>query len=104
MLPHKLNRVTIEAAADQQHHQRKAYDLDVEADQFYAKYAGALFPEAIQANGAELAEVSKKEEEIRAKTMSQLGGAAQAEDPMQDGCVFDSGWDGMGWVLCVVCP
>jgi hypothetical protein len=88
VLPHKLNRVSIEASAEQQHHQRKTYDLDVEADSFYAKYAGALFPEAIQANGAELAEVSKKEEEIRTKTMSQLGGgAAAAEDPMQDGCV-----------------
>ncbi len=86
--------MTIEASADQQHHQRRTYDLDVEADPFYAKYAGALFPEAIQANGAELAEVSKKEEEIRTKTMSQLGGgggAAPADDPMQDGCV------------CVVC-
>lgn len=48
VLPHKLNRVTIEAGAEQQHHQRRTYDLDVEADQFYAKYAGALFPEAIQ--------------------------------------------------------
>jgi len=62
---------------------KRTYDLDVEGDSFFARYAGALFPEAIQANGSELAEVSKKEEEIRARTVTQLGGGM--EDIAPDG-------------------
>jgi hypothetical protein len=39
---------------------RKVFDLDVENDPFFARYAGTLFPEAIQANSAELNEVSSR--------------------------------------------
>ena len=88
VLPHKLNRVTVETHGEGGGGvKRRSYDLDVETDPFFGKYAGALFPEAIQANGAELAEVSKKEEEIRSKTISQLGagGGGGGEDPTQDG-------------------
>lgn len=91
VLPHKLNRVTIESRPEEEGGavKRRSYDLDVESDHFFSRYAGALFPEAIQANGAELAEVSKKEEEIRSKTIHQLGmgggGGGGGEDPAQDG-------------------
>ena len=90
VLPHKLNRVTIESRPEGEGGgvKRRSYDLDVESDPFFGRYAGALFPEAIQANGAELAEVSKKEDEIRSKTIHQLGvggGAGGGEDPTQDG-------------------
>jgi len=41
--------------------------LNSQADVFYCKYACAIFPEAIEANEKELAEVSEKEMEIRSK-------------------------------------
>jgi hypothetical protein len=46
---------------------KKTYDLNSQADAFYCKYASAIFPEAIEANEKELAEVSEKEMEIRSK-------------------------------------
>jgi len=88
VLPHRLNRVTVESRQDGESGgatKKRNYDLDVENDQFYCRYAGALFPEAIQANGAELAEVTKKEEEIRSKTITQLGKGERVDDPTQDG-------------------
>lgn len=46
---------------------KKTYDLNTQVDAFYNKYASAIFPEAIEANEKELAEVSEKEAEIRSK-------------------------------------
>lgn len=38
---------------------RKTYDLNTQSDQFLARYASAPFPEAIDANEKELAEVKR---------------------------------------------
>ncbi|CAM9203717.1 unnamed protein product, partial [Phaeothamnion confervicola] len=81
MLDHRLNRVILDvdggggasgsgksgggAAAGKK---RRTYDVDGETDSFYAAHKGAPFPEAIEANGTELAAVTQKEEAIRRKT------------------------------------
>jgi hypothetical protein len=36
---------------------KKTYDLNTQVDQFFGKYAGSPFPEAVEANEKELAEV-----------------------------------------------
>ena len=36
---------------------KKTYDLNTQSDQFFGRYAGAPFPEAVEANEKELAEV-----------------------------------------------
>jgi hypothetical protein len=37
---------------------KKTYDLNTQSDQFFSRYAGVPFPEAVEANEKELAEVS----------------------------------------------
>ncbi|KAF1334082.1 Sec1 family transporter sly1, partial [Globisporangium splendens] len=46
----------------------KTYDLDVTSDKFFETHAGSLFPDAIDANEEEMKLVTKKEEQIRART------------------------------------
>ena len=46
----------------------KHFELDSDNDSFWAAHRGSPFPEAIAANGEEVAEVTKKEEEVRKKT------------------------------------
>ena len=48
--------------------QNKTYDLDADTDPFYSKYKFSPFPEAIEMNGSELAEVTRKEKDLRSKT------------------------------------
>jgi len=61
-LSHHLNRVKFTTEGKE-----KSYDLDKSADRFFKEYAGKPFPEAIEANGKELQEVSAKEAELRSK-------------------------------------
>ena len=68
LLDHRLNRVTVELAGkDNTAGKKKTYDLNTQSDHFFARYAGAPFPEAVEANEKELAEVSQREAEIRSK-------------------------------------
>lgn len=68
LLDHRLNRVTIEMTGkDAVKAKKRTYDLNTQADAFYHRYAAAPFPEAIEANEKELAEVSERESEIRSK-------------------------------------
>jgi len=75
-LPHRLNRVKISVENSE-----KAYDLDKNSDKFFKRYAGRPFPEAIEANGQELAEVSKKEAELRKRTTTPGEEKAGLETP-----------------------
>ena len=53
---------------------RKKLDIDPDIDPFYSQHKFNPFPEAIESNGAELQEVSAREQQIRSKT----GGAGTA--------------------------
>eukprot|EP00752_Nemacystus_decipiens_P008016 g7163.t1 len=69
ILDHRLNRVTIQMEGKNGQGKRaKTYDVDAESDSFYRRFKGSPFPEAIEANGSELAAVTQKEEDIRRRT------------------------------------
>ena len=59
LLEHKLNRVTIDVTNKDKDSKRKTYDVNTVSDLFFAKYAGALFPDAVEANEKELSEVNR---------------------------------------------
>ena len=75
LLEHRLNRVTVEtslgkdsgAGGSSSAGQRKTYDLNSQADAFFKSYAGAPFPEAVEANQKELDEVKHREDEIKSR-------------------------------------
>jgi hypothetical protein len=80
-----LNKVTVEVAAStapasllNNSAKKKTYDLNSDNDLFFANYAGVPFPEAVEANEVELAEVSKREAEIRSKPIGAGGEIAPA--------------------------
>jgi hypothetical protein len=54
---------------------KKTYDLNTKIDLFFAQYAGAPFPEAVEANEVELASVSQREKDIRARPNGTKEGA-----------------------------
>ncbi|KAJ0406539.1 hypothetical protein ATCC90586_003518 [Pythium insidiosum] len=77
MLKISLNRVKVQvkpSAGEQTNPSapprvvEKTYDLDITSDAFFQAHAGSLFPDAIDANEEEMKQVTKKEEQIRAKT------------------------------------
>ncbi|CAM9193347.1 unnamed protein product [Choristocarpus tenellus] len=69
VVDHRVNRVTVEMdGREGQPKRKKTYDVDSENDSFYRRFKGSPFPEAIEANGSELATVTQKEEEIRRRT------------------------------------
>ena len=55
---------------------RKKLDIDPDIDPFYSQHKFNPFPEAIESNGAELQEVSAREQQIRSKTGGGGGGGA----------------------------
>lgn len=70
LLEHRLNRVTVEinsSGKDSGVSQKKTYDLNTQTDPFFKNYAGAPFPEAVEANQKELDEVKQREDEIKAR-------------------------------------
>ena len=76
LLEHRLNRVTIDSGSKAGGAEsgkkamggaKKTYDLNTQADAFFGIYAGEPFPEAVEANEKELADVSQRESEIRAR-------------------------------------
>ncbi|CAM9315596.1 unnamed protein product [Discosporangium mesarthrocarpum] len=69
VVDHRVNRVTVELEGREGTAKRKkTYDVDAENDYFYRCFKGSPFPEAIEANGSELAAVTQKEEDIRRRT------------------------------------
>ncbi|CAN0422941.1 unnamed protein product [Ectocarpus sp. 12 AP-2014] len=77
VLDHRLNRVTVQMEGKNGQGKRsKTYDVDAENDSFYRRFKGSPFPEAIEANGSELAAVTQKarpanffhEDDIRRRT------------------------------------
>lgn len=71
LLEHRLNRVTLENKKSDGGVTKKTYDLNTQTDAFFGLYAGEPFPEAVEANEKELAEVSQRENEIRSRPQSQ---------------------------------
>ncbi|KAJ1424134.1 Sec1-like protein [Ochromonadaceae sp. CCMP2298] len=73
LLDMRLNRVTVELpekgekAAAGKGGVKKTYDLNTAADSFLRAYAGSPFPEAVDANEKELAEVSQREASLRSR-------------------------------------
>lgn len=68
LLDHRLNRVTLETTTkDDANAKKRTYDLNTQSDPFFGRYAGSPFPEAVEANEKELAEVSQRESEIRTR-------------------------------------
>jgi len=47
---------------------RKKFDIDPDVDPFYSRHKFHPFPEAIESNGAELQDVTVREQQIRSKT------------------------------------
>ena len=79
LLDHRLNRVTVDLPGkDNAPGKKKTYDMNTQSDHFFARYAGAPFPEAVEANEKELAEVSQREAEIRSKPAQDLSGLGAA--------------------------
>lgn len=71
LLDHRLNRVTIESKKGDGGVSKKTYDLNTQTDAFFGLYGGEPFPEAVEANEKELAEVSQRENDIRSRPQSQ---------------------------------
>lgn len=66
LLDYQLNRVNLDVEErDGVPGKKKSYDLNTQSDPFLSQYAGVPFPEAIEANEKELAEVSQRESAIR---------------------------------------
>lgn len=74
LLDHRLNRVTIDVTskaaggAPASGTKRKTYDVNTQIDAFFAHYASATFPDAVEANEKELVEVSQQESDIRSRS------------------------------------
>jgi sec1 family domain-containing protein 1 len=88
LLSHKANRVEFDVVQDPEAKRpkkiTKRYDLDPDNDPFYSAHKFQPFPEAIEQNGAELQEVTEREQSIRSRTM---GGGQQSSgvDPLASG-------------------
>ena len=90
LLKHKANRVEFDVVQDPDAKRpkktTKRFDLDPNEDPFYSAHKFQPFPEAIEQNGAELQEVTTREQAIRSKTGG--GGpstAALGADPLASG-------------------
>jgi len=81
LLDYKLNRVTIDIPEkDASKTKKKTYDLNTQSDPFLSRFAGSPFPEAIDANEKELAEVSQREKDIRSRP--DVGQGAETANPL----------------------
>jgi hypothetical protein len=66
VLEHRLNRVQVKVdKKDGSGVQHRAYDLNTSTDSFYQRLAGQPFPEAVEANEKEQADIKAKEDAIR---------------------------------------
>ena len=79
-----LNKVTVASANVKDKGGKKSYDLNTQSDAFFAQYAGAPFPEAVEANDQKTAEVSLKEQEIRSRPTGASAVAGGGAAPVLD--------------------
>lgn len=73
LLDFKLNRVTIEVpdkATSATATKKKTYDLNTQSDHFLHRFAAVPFPEAVENNEKELADISQLEASLRSKQPS----------------------------------
>lgn len=68
LLQHKANRVEFTIQQENGRTLTKKFDLDADEDSFYSHHKFQPFPEAIESNGAELQDVTNRENSIRSKT------------------------------------
>lgn len=90
LLKHNANRVEFTVTPEGDGGRRRnikteKFDLDADSDPFYSRHKFNPFPEAIESNGAELQDVTTRENSIRSKAMvnsagSSEGGAVVHED------------------------
>jgi len=73
LLTHNANRVEFTSKADGARPSLKKFDLDADEDPFYSRHKFNPFPEAIESNGAELQDVTSRENAIRSKTVGEGG-------------------------------
>lgn len=94
-LKHKGNRVEFSVTVENERRRwpqtvQKKFDLDPDEDPFYSNHKFNAFPEAIESNGAELQEVTARENEIRSKA---TGGESDSKvvksDPMGGSATTD---------------
>eukprot|EP00558_Chaetoceros_sp_UNC1202_P013207 CAMPEP_0197242452 /NCGR_PEP_ID=MMETSP1429-20130617/8210_1 /TAXON_ID=49237 /ORGANISM="Chaetoceros sp., Strain UNC1202" /LENGTH=404 /DNA_ID=CAMNT_0042702497 /DNA_START=114 /DNA_END=1328 /DNA_ORIENTATION=+ len=69
LLTHNANRVEFTVTSETSRPSQKKFDLDADEDPFYARHKFNPFPEAIESNGAELEDVTSRENAIRSKTV-----------------------------------
>ena len=81
LLTHNSNRVEFKVESTNDHGrkrvQEKKFDLDADTDPFYSRHKFVPFPEAIESNGAELQDVTSRENAIRSKA---IGGNTMGTD------------------------
>lgn len=86
LLVHSANRVEFTVTTGEEGKRpkiiQKKYDLDPDQDPFYSNHKFNPFPEAIERNGVELQEVTRRETEIRTRAVG--GGGVAAENPSND--------------------
>ncbi|KAI2503329.1 hypothetical protein MHU86_11159 [Fragilaria crotonensis] len=86
LLVHSANRVEFTVTTGEEGKRpkiiQKKYDLDPDQDPFYSNHKFNPFPEAIERNGVELQEVTRRETEIRTRAVG--GGGFAAENPSND--------------------
>lgn len=103
LLDHRLNRVTVDvstakgadsnaATAAPSATKRKTYDVNTQIDAFFAHYASATFPDAVEANEKELRQVSQQETDIRKRSTA----AAQLAADMGNNVDENSGGHSRG--------
>jgi len=109
LLDMKLNRVTIDlkdsklaaggsgssSSGSPPPSKKKTYDLNTQNDGFLRTYAGSPFPEAVDANEKELAEVSQREAALRSRP-SAGGGDADAAALAAASSAMQHSLDAMG--------
>ena len=69
LLTHNANRVEFSVTSETSRPTQKKFDLDADEDPFYSRHKFNPFPEAIESNGAELEDVTSRENAIRSKTV-----------------------------------
>lgn len=88
LLTHNANRVEFEVVDETAKRPKKVlkkYDLDPDADPFYANQKFQPFPEAIESNGRELQDITTREQEIRSKAGGGGGVSTIPNDPFASG-------------------
>ena len=81
LLTHNANRVEFVTKAEGgMRAMQKKFDLDADEDPFYSRHKFNPFPEAIESNGAELQDVTSRENAIRSKTVGGGDGVEASSD------------------------